>query len=194
MIDGRTMSGCSEAYSIALPCQLNHEQSVAMEPEVTTHRQEKAMLELLKRSPVLIRQRPLACRDDVAAADGHATNGAVRAVSPTMRPSASARTKLIGTEEATASGSRGQDAAASSSGHGSAGESRGAVGDTAAQADRRRELFAWTPDVPVPALQRLLQQVGSSKLYLKQPSRNTVLPAAARSQHEVAQLKRSTTL
>ena len=73
---------------------------------------------------------PACRRDGVAAADGHATNGAAPSVNPaTLRPSASARTKLAGVEEA-AAGSRGPDAPASSSRLGDgASERGGAAGD-----------------------------------------------------------------
>ena len=92
------------------------------------------------------------------AEDPHATNGAVAAVSAsTLRPSASARTK-IGAAADAAAASPSRDAPAGSSGRSGAGDLRGDAASAAAHAEQRDPLDDWKPEVPIPALQRLLQQ------------------------------------
>ncbi len=93
------------------------------------------------------------------AGETHATNGAAAAVNPgTLRPSASARTKLPAPAEAAAA-SPSRDAPAGSSGRGgAAGDSRGDAANAGTHAEQRDALDDWKPEVPIPALQRLLQQ------------------------------------
>ena len=92
------------------------------------------------------------------AGEAHATNAAVAAVNPsTLRPSASARTKIPASAE-TAAASPSRDAPAGSSGRGSAGDLRGDAANAATHAEQRDALDDWKPEVPIPALQRLLQQ------------------------------------
>ena len=105
------------------------------------------------------------CRDGVLPAEGHATNGAVPGVPSTLRPSASARSKVVASPAEAAAASPSRDVPAGSSGRGASGDLRGdAAAGVAACAEGRDELDAWRPEVPIPALQRLLQQVRSSAL------------------------------
>ena len=95
------------------------------------------------------------------AGEMHASNGAVAAVNPsTLRPSASARTKIAAPAEAAAA-SPSRDAHASSSGRNADGDLRGDAANAAMHTEQRDALDDWKPEVPIPALQRLLQQARS---------------------------------